>query len=77
MGDIAGVGVLGALKPLANVAAVAAGFRHLIEPDRVVDAVGPKHTIVCLSSPCVYLDVKLVVHLNTRQGGVNGRGGQR
>ena len=74
---IGGVGVLGALKPLANVAAVAARFRHLIEPDRVVDAVGPKHTVVCLSSPGLYLDVKLVVHLNTPQSGDNGRGGQR
>ena len=71
------VGVLGTLKPFSNVAAVAARFGHLVEPDRVVDAVGPKLAVVRLSNPSVHLDVKLVVHLDARQSGVNGRGGQR
>ena len=69
--------ILRALDPGPNVAAVAARLGHLVEPNGVVHAVGPKLAIVHLATTSGHLDVLLAVNAEARKRGVHRSGGQR
>ena len=73
---LAAVGISGTRQSITYVVDAAARLGHLIEPDRMVDAVGSELTVVYLASASVHLDVKLIVDIQARQRCYHGSCGQ-